>query len=183
MARKYLSEAKNTISDWQSILSDIVRYKSFLTENIEQYLAKDITKKELAKQFLSMENMTLRERYLQGIQNIDSVMQKYSGQINGIRASLLFGYPGLTDIFDNNSIQRLEFVQKAITVESMADIARRGDLSGIIFGISDAIRDNIKQLNLHITDPLLDIRLKLKTIETNLREYQDSIKMDSQFYL
>ena len=31
--------------------------------------------------------------------------------------------------------------------------------------------------------PLRDIRDELKAFETNLKEYQDSIKMDSQFYL
>ena len=182
--RPVISDAMNTIRAWRDILRYMWRNKPFATENIEQYLTKDITKQELAKQFLSEQNVTKREIYFNRIQNIDVLMQRYSGHMDTIRVYILFSaYPGLTYIFDNNYIQQLQLVQKAMTVRSMADLARRGDLSGITWEIENAIDENIKQLNQGITEILADMRLKLKTIETNLREYNDSIKMDSQFYL
>ena len=92
-------------------------------------------------------------------------------------------YVYLKTIFDNKSIQQLAFVQLAMTVESMADLARSGDLSSILKKISTVVQIDVKQLNQDITPPLLDMWLKLKAIENNLREYNESIKIDSQFYL
>ena len=181
--RTFLSEAKKIVIDFRDILVSIGIDNPYSTDNIRQYLAKEITKQELAMQFLSLQNVTEREKYFQVLYNIDFLIQKYFGQINRIISSLHLTSRLLTDIFDNNSIQQLELVRKAIRVESMAEFARRGDLKGIISEINNAINENIKQLNQYITDPLLEIRLKLKSIEANLREYNDSIKMDSQFYL
>ena len=45
------------------------------------------------------------------------------------------------------------------------------------------MEENIKKIDQIVTDPLFDILFKIKTIETNLRKYNDSIEMDSQFYL
>ena len=70
----------------------------FPTENIEQYLAKDINKQELAKQFLSIQNVTKRERYFQGIQNMDFLMQKYLKQIVDAFVGVIFSYDSLADI-------------------------------------------------------------------------------------
>ena len=70
-----------------------------------------------------------------------------------------------------------------MTVESMAGFAREGDLLGITSEIQNVIRENTKQLKQNITDPVHDIDINLKIIETNLKEYNDSIMMDSQFYL
>ena len=182
-ARTFLSDAKKTIIDWQDILGNIGFDHLFPTENIEQYLTKDITKQELAKQFLSVQNVTEREKYFQGIRDIDSVTQKYVNQIHHIRSSLLSAYRYLAMVFYSHDVTQLELVRKTITVESMADFTRRGDLSGILSEIRKTTDENIKQLNQNITDPLLDIRLKLKMIEANLRAYNDSIEMDSQFYL
>ena len=110
--------------------------------------------------------------------------EKYKWEIETFSEfPLNFSYLWVARFFDNNSIQQLELVRKAKTVESMADLANRGDLSGIIIEIRNVIDASIKQLNQDITDPLFDMPFKINTIETNLREYQDSIKMDSQFYL
>ena len=69
------------------------------------------------------------------------------------------------------------------TVESMGNWVRRGDLGGIIRLIPNVIQENINELNRNTIESMNDMRLKIKMVETNLKEYQDSIKMDSQFYL
>ena len=141
MARDALAELPFTIGEWNAVLRDIGWYNPYSTRSIEQYLDKNITKQEMAKQFFSLQNVTERERYFQGIQNMYSLMQKYLDQINDI-VYFLMSYPDLKNIFDSNSIQQLELVQKAMTVESMADLARRGDLLGITSEIQKAMREN-----------------------------------------
>ena len=121
-ARTFLIEATETIIAWKNILMNIGIGHPFPTENIEQYLAKIITKQELAKQFLSLQNITEREKYFQVLHNIDYLTHKYSGQIYRIISFLRLTSLMMTDIFDNNSIQQLELVQKAMTVEAMADL-------------------------------------------------------------
>ena len=41
----------------------------------------------------------------------------------------------------------------------------------------------IKELNHNVTKPSLAMEQQLKIIETSLKECQDSIRVDSQFYL
>ena len=200
-ARTFLSDAQKTIRDWQGILRNIGINKLFPTENIKQYLTKNITKQELAKQFLSIQNVTERERYFQSIQNVDSLMQKYGSQISRIRSSLklIFNFPN--GVFGRKRVHQLEVVRKMMTIKILLpkdftelewiEVPVNELNHNFADFLSDDIMENIqltadekiKQLNLNITDPLLDIRLKLKSIETNLREYNESIKMDSQFYL
>ena len=203
-ARTFLSDAQKTIRDWQGILRNIGIDKLFPTENIEQYLAKNITKQELAKQFLSIQNMSERERYFQNIQNVDSLMQKYRSQISRIRSSLKLIINFETEVFGRKRVHQLEVVRKMMTIKILlpcdfpfenqnitelewieVPLIELNSFSSylIMEHIQLTADEKIKQLNQNITDPLLDIRLKLKEIETNLREYNDSIKMDSQFYL
>ena len=188
IVRTKIRQAENEIVDWKHILE---KWKSFPIENIEQYLAKDITKQELAKQFLSRENVTERENFFQDIKKMEDHMQAYQNHIEQVRNYLSKGYyslrtPTPVSIIDYNSVQRLELVRKAMTVEtveSMGNWVRRGDLGGIIGLIPNVIQENINELNRNTTESMNDMRLKTKVVETNLREYQDSIKMDSQFYL
>ena len=174
-APKQLSEANNTISEWRHILENITLENRFPTENIEQYLAKDITKQELAKQFLSIQNATKRERYFQGVQNMDFLMQKYRKQTAEAVSEILTLYTSLAKIMDDNSMQRLEIVRKLMTVDL--------DFENVENEFNKAMEENIKKLQQNITNPMFDMLFKIKALETNLREYNDSIKMDSQFYL
>ena len=175
---KELSEANNAISEWRHILENIAYENPFPTENIEQYLAKDITKQELAKQFLSIQNATKRERYFQGVQNMDFLMQKYGKQITKAVEYILTLYSSLTMNMNDSSMQRLEIVRKLMTVDL--------DFENVFLlenEFNKAMEENIKKLEQNITNPLFDMLFKIKAVETNLREYNDSIKMDSQFYL
>ena len=177
-APKELSEANNTISEWRHILENIAFENPFPTENIIQYLAKDITKQELAKQFLSIQNVTKRERYFQGVQNMDFLMQKYRKQVAKAVEDILELYLSLTQSMDDNTMQRLEIVRKLMTVDL--------DFENVFLlknEFNKAMEKNIKKLEQNITNPMFDMLFKIKAVETNLREYNDSIKMDSQFYL
>ena len=175
MAPKELSEVNNTISEWRHILENIAVENPFPTENIEQYLAKDITKQELAKQFLSIQNATKRERYFQGVQNMDFLMHKYRKRVAEAVEYILELYLSLTQRMDDNTMQHLEIVRKFKTVDL--------DFENVENEFYKAMEENNKKLAQDITNPLFDMLFKIKTMETNLREYNDSIKMDSQFYL
>ena len=179
-ARKKLSEANNTISEWRHILRNIAYENRFPTENIRQYLAKSITKRELAKQFLSIQSVTKRERYFQGVQNIDFLMQKYQTQIKDPLIDIIISYSEMATTMNDNNKQHLEFVQKLNTIESMGDVENTYRL---YYEFKEVMEENIKKLEQNITNPLFDMLFKIKTIEINLREYNDSIKMDSHFYL
>ena len=180
MARKALSEVNNTVNEWRHILENIGVEHGLSTENIEQYLTKSITKQELAKQFLSIQNMTKRERYFQGVQNMDFLLRKYPKQMHDATVNIMISYQQLDYRLDDNNKRRLEFVRNLNTVESM------GDLKNVFFlqyQLEKLTEENIKKLDQNITNPLFDMLFKIKTVETNLREYNDSIKMDSHFYL
>ena len=62
--RKFISAAKKTIIDSWDILVNIGIENPLPTEKIEQFLAQKITKQELAKQFLFMENATEKRKIL-----------------------------------------------------------------------------------------------------------------------
>ena len=178
-------QAKKEIFDWKVILE---KWQSFPIENIEQYLDKDITKQELPKQFLSQQNVAKRENFFQDIKKMEDHMQVYQNHIEQVRNYLSKGYHSLrtptpVTIIDDNSVQRLDLVQKAMTVVSMRNWTRKVDLQGIIGLIPSVIQENINELNRNTTESMIDIRSKIKMLETNLREYEDSINMKSQFYL
>ena len=87
-------------------------------------------------------------------------------------------------IINDTSAQLLELVQKAWTVSSMAEWARIGNLGAIIRNIPEVIQQGpIKEINRNVSEPLLAMERQLKIVEASLREYQESIKIDSQFYL
>ena len=184
LVRKELSEVNNTISEWRHILENIVYENRFPTQNIGQYLWKGITKQALAKQFLSIQNVTKRERYFQGVQNMDFLMQKYRKQIALAVPGILWSYRDLTEFMDDNSMPRLQFVRKVMTVESMVglDLANDLELGLVNYEINKIMEENIKKLEQNITNPMFDMLFKIKAVESNLREYNDSIK-NNQFYL
>ena len=119
---------------------------------------------------------------------MEDALQKYQDQIYLISDYLHHGYLNLKyenpQIINYSSVHLLELVKQADTVKALADYAQGGFLEDIIENIPIVIRDGpIKAMNRNVTEPLLDMQQQLRTVETNLKEYQESIKMDSQFYL
>ena len=69
-------------------------------------------------------------------------------------------------------------------MDKFTDWAKNRNVDAIIKNIPKVIEDGpVKQLNNNITQPLLAMQRQLKIVEASLREYQESIKVDSQFYL
>ena len=190
--REALFEANSPIQRWYNIMInigyDIVYQRSLLTDSMVKYLDKDITKQELSHQFFSEQEAAKREALYEDIKEMEDVMQKYQDQIYLISDYLHHGYLNLKyenpQIINYSSVHLLELVKQALTVESLADWAQHGFLEDIIENIQIVLRDGpIKAMNRNVTEPLLDMQRQLRIVETNLREYQESIKMDSQFYL
>ena len=72
------------IQQWYNILSDVEVRSSLISDMMAQYLAKNITKQELAQQFFSEENVTKREGLFEGITDIQNLMQQYEeGSVYG----------------------------------------------------------------------------------------------------
>ena len=109
---------------------------------------------------------------------MDLLMQKYRKQTAEAVSEILTLYTSLAKIMDDNSMQRLEIVRKLMTVDL--------DFENVFLlenEFNKAMEENIKKLEQNITNPMFDMLFKIKAVETNLREYNDSIKMDSRFYL
>ena len=159
------------------------------TFDVDIYLAGYITKQQLAKQFLSTENITLRESSLDHIEQVDDLMKQYLDQLFQSLDVLQEGYVSLSEqrpvtIINETSIQRLNVIQKALSVDWLAYFARRGSLTNVVYHIGYVIEwGPYTEIRNNITKPLLEEQQLLKTVEANLKEYQDSIKMDSDFYL
>ena len=190
--REALFEANSPIQRWYNIMInigyDIVHQRSLLMDTMVKYLDKDITKQELSHQFFSEQETAKREILYEDIKEMEDVLQKYQDQIYLISDYLHHGYLNLKyedpQIINYSSVHHLELVKQADTVESLADFAQGGQLERIIENIPKVIRDGpIKAMNRNVTEPPLDMQRQLRTVETNLKEYQESIKMDSQFYL
>ena len=180
------------ISNIETIINHLkVTYRgllrTFMTESLFQYLAKYITKHELARQFLSENNVTERETFSRRILDSQDLEKQYYHRFNEITIKIIQGYGNLREdrpiIINDSSAQRLELVRKALTVDDLTDLARAGDVRGIIDKIVYMIYVLLVHVNDHIMGPAHIIQDKLRRMETNLREYQDSIKVDSQFYL
>ena len=65
------------IQRWHTILSEVGIGSTLITDMMAQYIAKNITKEELAQQFFSEENVTRREALFQGIKDMEGLMQQY----------------------------------------------------------------------------------------------------------
>ena len=120
---------------------------------------------------------------------MEDLMNQYRDRIYESVDFLQEGYvslarPNPVIILNESSIQRLHVIQKALTNDWLAPYARRGVLVNAVYHIAYQLEwGPIRDLNTNVNEPLLARLQQLKTIETNLREYQDSIKMDSHFYL
>ena len=189
--REALFEAKSAIQQLGNIMDSRLNIRfgrSLLTDTMVKYLDKDITKQELSHQFFCEQNVIEREALYKDIKDMEDVMQRYQDQIYLISDYLYKGYAHLYNygisIINDSSVHLLELVKQALTVESLADWAQDSQLEYIIENIPIVIRDGpIKAVNRNVTEPLLDMQRQLRTVKTNLRVYEDSIKMDSQFYL
>ena len=176
------------IQRWHTILSKVGIGSRLITDMMAQYIAKNITKQELAQQFFNEENVTRREALFQGIKDMEDLMQQYEEGVCMVSDFLWQGYfnlrHGRPAIINDTSAQLLALVQKAWTVRSMAEWARNGNLGAIIRNIPEVIQQGpIKEINHNVSEPLLAMERQLKIVEASLREYQESIKIDSQFYL
>ena len=213
--RKNAEKEKAKIIQGQKDISDIWQFihrlnfnlhffwSYFRTESMSLYLVKNMTKRELAQQYLSEQNVTERELFFLSI--IDSVnhiqldliqstwhpfenlMKQYESHFYKIIDLMYEGYGNLREekpiIINDSNAQRLQLVQKALTVDDLTDLARKGDVKGILQKISNIIAGSIQHVDYQIMRPLPQIRASLKKVENNLREYQESIKMDNKFYL
>ena len=83
-----------------------------------------------------------------------------------------------------NDIVNLWLINKAYDVPALSEKTHRRDLPYVVQNLPEVIRDGpLYDSNVQMMAPLDEMYNKLKMVETNLREYQESIKMDSQFYL
>ena len=161
--------------------------RTFMTESLSQYLAKNITKQELATKFLSENNVTEREIFSRRILDSQDLEKQYYHWFNEITIKIIQGYGNLREdkpvIINDSSVHRLELVRKALTVDDLTYLARAGDVRGVIDKIVYMLYVLMAHANDHIMGPAHIIQDKLRRMETSLREYQDSIKVDSQFNL
>ena len=190
-ARDMIRGAEHPLRRWLDNMDSVGLNDKFPTDNMKQYLDGKITKHELARQFLSKQNTTRREEFSKTIDEMKNLLTQYEDQLYLIRDFLWHGYQKLREsnpivIINDTSVQRLELVKKAESVRqsNMQYFAREGQLNHLIPGIPDVIKEEaIQCVQQHVMMPLYDMREKLKMVETNLRVYEDSIEMDTQFYL
>ena len=88
-------------------------------------------------------------------------------------------------IINDSSVHDLELVKKGLTVKFIRDHMTEGDIiKDIVSMFEFALQEGpINVYDTTVMKPLENIREQLEALDINLRNYQDSIKMDSQFYL
>ena len=193
MYKAYITQGRFSILEMETPL---VRYFVIAvfrewsnTFDVEKYLAKNITKQELAEQFLSVKNMEEIEDFSENISEMEDLMNQYRDRIFESVDFLQEGYVSLSRqnpviIINDSSIQHLHVIQKALTNDWLARFARRGSLVNTIYHIAYELEwGPISDINVNVTEPIRTRLQQLNTIETNLSQYQDSIKMDTHFYL
>ena len=183
-----LLEAETTLSEFLDRMFYFWDSDTFLINKMAQYLAKNISKQELTMQFFSDQGVKEREDFAQGKAVLESLLHQYENKLLIISGIIRQGYAIMRDlnpvIIDDNNVQKLQLVKKALTVDSLAYHGREGNLNGIINKFPELIQNGpIADLQQKVIEPILAMQQQLKIVETNLREYQESIKMDSQFYL
>ena len=182
-------EASNFLYRWVVKFSEVLFVNIFSTENILQYISVNITKQELAQQWLSPENVTKRQNFLVGITDLENKKKQYVDLLYFIRELMYDSYYDLKYyrpiIINDSSVHDLELVKKGLTVKYISDQATEYNIISRITNNFYKVVDKgpMGILEKTVMVPLRDIRDELKAFETNLREYQDSIKVDSQFYL
>ena len=141
LARQTLLTARNVLKEWYFNLVWHDVQSSFFTNSMVRYLAKNITKKELAEQFFNKQNVTKREDFLHNIRNTNHLMLQFEQQIHQVLNLMWQGYGNLREdrpvIINDSSIQCLELIRKALTVDDLSDSAREGNLWNICFGIQE----------------------------------------------
>ena len=185
---KIIKHPHTAIEQWYQILHEIAFDITFLSDIMTQYLFQNITKQELAEEFFSEQNVKKRDNMFLGVKDMNNLMQEYERSLYAVRDYLWQSYYSLINekpfSINRSNIQRLQLVQKAATVDEFTDWAKNGNVDAIIKNIPKVIEDGpVKKLNNNITQPLLAMERQLKIVEASLREYQESIKVDSQFYL
>ena len=174
---------------WLIKFDEVLFVNIFSTENMLQYISVNITKQELAQQWLSPENVTKRQKFVVGITDLENKKKQYNDVLFFISDLMYDSYYDLRyyrpAIINDSSVHDLELVKKGLTVKYISDQATEYN---IIRRITNNFYEVLDEGPLEIFEksvmvPLRDIRDELKAFETNLKEYHDSIKMDSQFYL
>ena len=176
-----------------SVMTDIVYSQlsagTLAVDLLMQYMAKNVTKQELAKQFLSTANQTKRNTLLEKIDEMEIMLQRFGQEeVDLIQKLLQKSYLKLRYskpvIMNESSVHRLDLVRKAMSAEGFSDRAREGHLRSIISEIPALIRDGaLMDVRNAVMSPLKRIPDQIKMLEDNFEEYQDSIKVDSQFYM
>ena len=181
-------EAKDFLKHWYFRVDEVVNIIS--TDNLERYLSKDITKQELAQQWLSPENVNRRRKFLEIITDLEYKRLHYDDVLRSIVNLMVdsYGYLryGRWPIINNSSVHDLELMKKALTVKLIRDHVTEGDIIDLIIidKFPEVFREGpIKVDDTTVRKPLQDMRQELEVFEMNLREYEKSIKMESQFYL
>ena len=115
--------------------------------------------------------------------------QAYVDELYVTRDLLWRGYVDLESevtpsVITWNKIPSLKLIEEAYYVTALAEKAHQRDLPYVVQDLPEVIRDGpLYDSNIQMMAPLDEMCNKLKMVETNLREYQETIKMDSQFYL
>ena len=149
-----------------------------------RYLSEDITKQELAEQWPSPEIENRKQKFLEGITDLENKMRRYNEVLDNIYL-LMRGYVYLRHvkpvIINDSSVHDLELMKKGLTVKLIRDHVTEGSINWhIIYTFEKVLREGpIKVFETTVMKPLQDVRQELKAFEMNLRDYQDSIKMDS----
>ena len=170
-------------------LIDVMFADIIYTGNLTRYLSKNITKQELAQQWLSPRNANRKRKFLEGITDLENKRQHYDYVLYYIETFMINSYYflryGRLAIINDSSVHDLELVKKGLTVKLISDHVTEGDIIWpIIDEFEEVLREGpIKVYDTNVMKPLQDIREGLEAFEMNLREYQESIKVDSQFYL
>ena len=184
-------EALDFCSLWFFKLSDVVNRDIISTDNLVRYLSQNITKQELAEQWLSTENVNRKRKFLEGITDLENKKLRYDDMLTYIQFAMFSGYYLLRNnkprIINDSSLHDLELVKKGLTVDLklISDhVTGVGIIRDIVYKFDEALREGpIKVFDTTVMKPLQDMRQELEALEMNLREYEKSIKMDSQFYL
>ena len=181
-------EAEVLIRIWHYKLMEVMYVNMISTEDLVRYLSESITKQEFAEQWLFPENVNRKRKFLEGITDLENKRQHYDYVVKSIQTLMINSYfflRGRLAIINDSSVHDLELVKKGLTVKHIRDhVTESSIIWTITLFFAEVLREGpMKVYDTNVMKPLKDIREGLEAFEMNLREYQESIKMDSQFYL
>ena len=87
-----VDEANDFFLDWYHKLSDVVNIDIISTDNLVRYLSENITKQELAEQWLSPENVSRRREFLEGITDLENKRRHYDDVLRSIKGLMIHSY-------------------------------------------------------------------------------------------